>query len=213
MTFPGLTTEAACIALHEGKVLIYPTETFYGLGCNALNPDAVGAVYTVKRRPYGLPLPVIVGDPAQVAKVAAYIYPAAQKLMDHFWPGPLSIIFPAASEVPDLLTAGTGRIAVRLSSHPGAVALCRESGLVLTASSANISGQPPVTTPDALDPQLAEGVAGLFNVPPYPEGGEPSTIVDVLPGKDEEGVIRLLRQGAVSLDALRDAGFDVEEQC
>ena len=111
MTFPTLTTETACAALHEGRVIIYPTETFYGLACNALNPDAVGCVYATKRRPYGLPLPVIVGELAQVSKVAAYIYPAAQKLMDYFWPGPLSIIFPASPHVPDLLTAGTGRIA------------------------------------------------------------------------------------------------------
>ena len=176
MSMPLLTLEEACAALHKGKVIIYPTETFYGLACNALNPDAVGRVYAVKSRPYGLPLPVVVGDTSQVAKVAAYVYPAAQKLMDLFWPGPLSIIFPAAPEVPDLLTAGTGRIAVRLSAHPGAVALCRESGLVLTASSANVSGQPPATMPNELDPQLKDGVAGLFNAPPYPEGGDPSTI-------------------------------------
>lgn len=210
MSFPALDLDAACSALRRGAVIVYPTETFYGLGCDALNPDAAGAVYAVKRRPYGLPLPVVIGERSQMARVAAHIYPAASRLMERFWPGPLSIIFPAAPEVPDLLTANTGRIAARLSSHPAAVALCRASGLVLTASSANISGRPPVMFPEELDADLAPGVAGVYDARPYPFGGEPSTIVDVLPGgRDGGGFLRVLREGAVNTETLREAGFEV----
>ena len=206
--FPKLNCDDAVEALRQGSVIIYPTETFYGLGCNALNPDAVGAVYTVKRRPYRLPLPVIIGDIAQIGSVAEYVFPVAEQLMIRFWPGPLSIVFPASPEVPDLLTAGTGRIAVRLSSHPGAAALCRASGMVLTASSANISGVPPVMQVQDLDPELAPGVAGVFDAPPQPAGEDPSTIVDVLPG-GEGGIVRILRHGAVSEATLIAAGFSI----
>ncbi len=209
MLFPALDLDAACAALRSGFVVVYPTETFYGLGCDALNPDAVGAVYAVKRRPYGLPLPVIVGEKNQAERVAAYVYPAARRLMERFWPGPLSIIFPASPDVPDLLTAGTGRIAARLSSHPGAAELCRVSGLVLTSSSANVSGRLPAMLAEELDPDLASGVAGLYDAPPSPLGGEPSTIVDVLPGGETgDGILRVLREGAVSVELLRAAGFE-----
>jgi L-threonylcarbamoyladenylate synthase len=189
--------------------VIFPTETFYGLGCDALNPDAVGAVYAAKRRPYRLPLPVVIGDTGQLDDIAARVSPAAQKLMDRFWPGPLSIIFPARPEVPDLLTAGTRRIAVRLSSHPAAAGLCRESHRVLISSSANISGIPPVSRPQDLDPALADKVGGIYDQPPAPAGGEPSTIVDVVPGPGGQGVIRLLRQGAITPDMLRAEHFAV----
>lgn len=211
MAFTRLSLADAAAAIKRGGLLVYPTETFYGLGCDALNPDAVGAVYAAKRRPYGLPLPVVVGDKAQINDIAAHVYPLADALMDRFWPGPLSIIFPARPEVPDLLTAGSRRIAARLSSHPAAADLCRESGMVLTSSSANISGVPPVSDPELLDPALESLVSGLYDAAPAPAGGEPSTIVDVVPGPDGQGTLRVLRQGAITLEMLRDAGFIPEQ--
>lgn len=209
MAFTQMPLAEAAAALRRGGLLIFPTETFYGLGCDALNPDAVGAVYAAKRRPYKLPLPVIIGDKGQIDDIASHVYPRAQELMDRFWPGPLSIIFPARSEVPDLLTAGTRRIAVRLSSHPAAANLCRESGLVLTSSSANISGIAPVSRLKELDPALGNAVCGIYDEAPAPTGDEPSTIVDVIPGPDGQRVIRLLRQGAVTREMLEGEGFAV----
>lgn len=207
-SYTALDLDAAVSALRSGEVVVFPTETFYGLGCNALNPDAVGAVYAMKRRPYGLPLPIVIGDSEQLALVTGVVAPVAEKLMAAFWPGPLSIIFPAAPDVPDLLTAGTGRVAVRFSPHPACGALCRASGFVLTASSANISGIDPVADPESLDPDLLPHLKGIYDVPPRPAGGEPSTIVDILSdGKD--GTVRVLREGAISVAALRAAGFDV----
>ena len=197
MSYAILDLDAASLALRAGKVVAFPTETFYGLACDALNPDAVGAVYTVKQRPYRLPLPVIVGDKSQLESVVADIPPLAQDLMDMFWPGPLSIIFRALPEVPDLLTAGTGRIAVRYSSHPAAAELCRVSNLVLSASSANISGIPPVTDPIDLDPDLVKQIAGVYVAEPAPKGDEPSTIVDIL-SDGSKGTVRILREGAIT---------------
>lgn len=208
MTYTKLDLDAACKALHDGSVIVFPTETFYGLGCDALNPDAVGAVYAMKQRPYGLPLPVVIGELDHLGVVARDVPPLASKLMESFWPGPLSIIFAASPETPDLLTAGTNRIAVRFSPHPGVASLCRASGLVLTASSANISGRPPATRPDELDPLLFRHVAGVYDEGPYPNGGEPSTIVDIL-ADGGEGTLRVLREGGVSAAAMREKGFDL----
>jgi L-threonylcarbamoyladenylate synthase len=210
MTFPLLTDNEAYAALQAGKSLIYPTETFYALGCNALDPDAVGRVYVAKQRLYKLPLPVIVGDKEQVSLVADHVSPLARELMERFWPGPLSLILPASPHVPDLLTAGTGRVAVRLSAHLGAAALCRSSGLALSASSANISGFPPVVRADTLDARLSANVAGIFDPPPAPAGGSPSTIIELPRGTKTQRRIRILRPGAVNASALADAGFAVD---
>lgn len=208
MPYTPLNIEAAASALRAGEVVAFPTETFYGLGCDALNPDAVGAVYAMKQRPYRLPLPVVIGDPSHLAMVVAEVPPVAEKLMAAFWPGPLSIIFPASPEVPDLLTASTGRIAVRFSPHSGCQALCRAAGMVLSASSANIRGNAPAIRPEDLDPDLLKKVRGVFDAPPLPAGGLPSTIVDILSGGGD-GTIRVLREGAVSAETLRAANFDV----
>ncbi|SBV90629.1 YrdC domain protein [uncultured delta proteobacterium] len=208
MAYKTLDLESACEALKTGGIIAFPTETFYGLGCDALNPDAVGAVYAMKQRPYGLPLPVIIGDIADLGRVAVDIHPLARQLMSAYWPGPLSIIFTASPEVPDLLTAGTGRIAVRFSPHPGCIALCRASRCVVTASSANISGTPPASTPADLDPALGSRLAGVYVSPPPPHGGKPSTIVDIL-ASGSESAVRILRDGAISSEYIRSAGFDV----
>lgn len=203
-----LDLHSACEALRGGNVIAFPTETFYGLGCDALNPDAVGAVYAMKRRPYGLPLPVVIGDHADLDRVAVDVHPLARKLMRAFWPGPLSIIFTASPDVPDLLTGGTGRIAVRFSPHPGSIALCRESQCVLTSSSANVSGNPPAATPEAIDPGLGDRLTGVYVAPPLPQGGKASTIVDII-ASGTQSALRVLREGAVSAEALRSAGFDL----
>jgi Sua5/YciO/YrdC/YwlC family protein len=207
MPYNTLDLQMACAALQSGSVIAFPTETFYGLACDALNPDAVGAVYAMKQRGYGLPLPVVIGDIADLDRVAVDIHPLAHRLIDAYWPGPLSILFTASPEVPDLLTAGTGRIAVRFSPHPGSIALCRTSGCVLSSSSANVSGNPPAVTPEEIDPALGNSLAGVYVAPPAPLGGKPSTIVEII-SSGTHSALRILREGAVSGEQLRSAGFD-----
>ena len=206
---PSLTLQQACAALRAGKTIIYPTETFYGIGCNALDADAVGAVFGLKKRELSLPLPVSVADQEQLSRIVAYVPETAQRLMDLFWPGPLSIVFPAVPEVPDLLTANKGQLAVRCSPHPAAVQLCRETGMVLVASSANVSGEAPVADVRALAPEMLAGVTGVYDELPAPQGGAPSTVVDIVPRGGEE-VVRIRRAGAISEDTLTKAGFLVE---
>ena len=207
MPYRTLDLQSACEALHGGRVIAFPTETFYGLACNALNPDAIGAVYAMKQRAYGLPLPVVIGDVADLERVAVDIHPLARTLIGAYWPGPLSIIFTASPDVPDLLTAGTGRIAVRFSPHPGSIALCRASGCVLSSSSANVSGNPPAVAPEDIDPAFGERLAGVYVAPPAPQGGKPSTIVEII-SSGTQSALRVLRDGAVSAEELRSAGFE-----
>ncbi len=204
-----LTLDAACEALRAGKVIVFPTETFFGLGCDAMNPDAVGRVFSVKKRALTMPLPVVMAARSQLARVAARVPEAAAALMDRFWPGPLSIVLPAHDEVPDLLTANAGRIAVRLSPHPAVRELCAASEMVLVASSANVSGEASASRAEELSPGLLAGVAGLYVSGPAPEGRGPSTVVDVVQGRDGE-VVRILREGVIPRAAMEEAGFAVE---
>lgn len=206
-----LTLADAVRALKEGRVIIFPTETYYGLGCNAFDPDAVGKIFAIKSRPMNTPLPVVIGKREDLALLSLDVCPTAAKLMDHFWPGPLSIVLPALPTVPDLLTANAGRVAVRLSPHEATQALCRAAGMVLVASSANLSGDPPVSDMTALPEKLVSSVAGIYQQGPCPSGRSPSTVVDVTlgPGGPE---VRILRPGIITAESLQNAGFTVQVQ-
>jgi L-threonylcarbamoyladenylate synthase len=218
MNGPELSLLEACRHITGGKLLIYPTETFYALGCDAFNAEAVRGVYAAKRRGRGQPLPVIIGGQEQLGALAAEVNSLERELMRLFWPGPLSILFAGAAGVPEHLTAGTGRVAVRFSSHPAAVELCGRSSRALVSSSANLSGRDPVRLAADLDGELLErvrafnrGAACLYAAEQdVPQGGLPSTIVEAQEVSGG-GVVRVLRRGAVSLEELR-AGIpsDVE---
>jgi L-threonylcarbamoyladenylate synthase len=173
-----------------------------------MNPDAVGAVFSIKKRALSMPLPVIIGTREKLASIVSYVPPQAEKLMNLFWPGPLSIVMPAKPEVPDLLTANAGRIAVRFSPHPTALQLCRRTDKILVASSANISGKPPVSRPEDIATDILIQCAGICVSGPKPAGGLPSTVVDISE-KRNKSYVRVLRHGAISLQALEAAGFSV----
>ncbi len=203
-----LTLEAATAALHEGKLIIFPTETFYALGCDAMNPDAVGRVFSVKKRALNMPLPVVIAALVDLGSLTPHFSEEAKKLAEAFWPGPLSLVLPARPEVPDLLTANAGRIAVRFSPHPAVVRLCEAAGMVLVSSSANISGRAPASRMEDLDSDLFSGVAGIYDEPPAPAGGKPSTVVDIVAQRGGFAA-RILREGAVSAADMDRAGIPV----
>jgi len=196
---PAAIEEAARL-LRSGGLVAFPTETFYGLGANALDPGAVARVFVAKGRPPEKPLLVLVDSMAMVEKLVAEIPPRATGLMDRHWPGPLTLVLRAAPGLPPGLTAGTGTLGVRLPGHPLALALVRAAGVPVTAPSANPSGGP--------SPRLAEEVlAGLggridlvLDGGPTP-GGAPSTVLDLT-----EEPPRVLRQGAVRLAPEDPAG-------
>ncbi|MBO4301194.1 MAG: L-threonylcarbamoyladenylate synthase [Desulfovibrio sp.] len=215
----GLSLNEAVRLLHCGGIVIFPTETLYGLGCLAVNADAVKRVYQLKRRPVHKPLPLLAADEKQ-ADTVADLSLMPQRLRT-FWPGPLTVLLPGRSVLPSLLTDERGLVAVRVTSHPLAIALASLAGGVLTASSANFSGMPATHQPETLDRHLLTdlgvgnaalnsfslfGQTSVLCGPPFPAGGKPSTIVEPL-GKGSGEVVRIVREGAIKSDALVKAGF------
>ncbi len=204
---PLISFERAVELMRAARPVIFPTETLFGLGSRALDADASARVFRAKHRSTVRPLPLILGgwdQLEQVAKVPDFIMP----LLRQFWPGPLSVLFPARLRVPEVLTGGTGRVAVRLSSHPVAAALAKGVGEPITASSANISGHPPVRHARDLDPELFGAVGGVLDEPPLPAGGAPSTLIEV----NEQHKILIRREGAISRASLVAAGFPLTDE-
>ncbi len=205
----NLSLSEAVTAITTGRLILFPTETFFAIGGSALSDTAAQAVFLAKKRLNYAPLPVIIGDFGQLGMLTKNIKPELEKLAAHFWPGPLSIICPASGAVPRSLTSGGGTVAVRLTAHPAARALCLESGKPLIATSANLSGQAPVILAKDLAKELLPFVAGCFDPPlgaaQQPKGGKPSTIVEILDGNNQ--ILRILREGAISAAMLAEAGF------
>jgi len=179
-----------------GGVLVYPTDTVYGLGTNALDHEAIVRVFEAKRRPLGQPMPVAI-DGVQMAERIANVTPAARRLMDIFWPGGLTIVLPGKAEVPDLVTGGSGKVALRVPKHRVPILIIHASGLPLIATSANVHGQPSCLTAKDAQAQLGESVDLILDG--GPAHGFASTVLDmtVLPP-------RIIREGQVSrLDLAR----------
>ena len=185
-------------ALRRDRLVVYATETFYGVGAHALSAAAVRACAELKGRADAHPIAVIVADPAMVETVAADCPPAARRLMARFWPGPLTLVLPARSGLPAELTGGTGTIGVRVSSHPTASALSRALGAPITATSANRSGEAPAV--DVAQARRAFGAAvDVYLDAGTLVGGLGSTVLLVT-----DDVVRVVRPGAVPIEALHD---------
>lgn len=137
--------EEAGRILREGGLVGFPTETVYGLGANALDPDAVRAIFSAKGRPADNPLIVHVTSPEEAEKVC-YVNETARVLMDAFCPGPLTLSLPKKDCVPSVTNAGLDSVAVRIPSHPVARAMIKAAGVPIAAPSANTSGRPSPTT-------------------------------------------------------------------
>ncbi len=192
----------AAARLREGGLVAYPTETWYGLGCDPRLPAAVRALREAKGRETGKALPLLAAsrERAEALVPALRGLAAARILADALWPGPLSLVLPAA---PGVLAPGVaapdGSVAIRWSPHPVAVALARAAGGVLVATSANPAGVPPAGTAAEAARILAGRVRDLLVLDGGPApGGPPSTLVDPrVPGG------RVLREGAVAADEVR----------
>jgi L-threonylcarbamoyladenylate synthase len=184
--------------LLNGGVVIYPTETVYGLGVFPGDAGAVKRVYAIKGRPVNKPLPIVASG-VQAARRAVSRWPKAAEWLSHeFWPGPLTLLVPASPDLSPLIHGSTGKIALRVTSHPVAAKLAAACGGLLVSTSANLSGDPPCTDPSLLSEALLSRVDGVVDAGPATE--RPSTVVEVL---DEVPWIRLLRQGAVPWSAVR----------
>lgn len=193
-TNPG-TIDRAAHLLKEGYLVVFPTDTVYGVGAGALDEEAVGALYRVKERPPQKAIPILLADAGDVEKVAKAIPDVAGELMDRFWPGPLTLVVPRRQDLPANLSP-TETIAVRIPDSDVARGVIRAAGGAVATTSANRSGQAPAR--DAQEALRALGglVAAVVDDGPAAHG-VPSTIVDctVAPPK-------ILRDGALSAATL-----------
>ncbi len=172
-----VVSQAAQIIL-RGGVLAFPTETYYGLAALASDREAVERVYSLKRRPPDKSLSILIADLAELKNWVMAIPNEAHNLMARFWPGPLTLVFAAAKHVPASLTAGTGKVGVRISPHPIAQALVQAVGAPITATSANRSGAPSCRNSTEVLAQLGSDLDAVLDAGLTP-GGKVSTIADV----------------------------------
>ncbi len=184
---------AAAAVLRRGGIVVYPTETFYGLGALASDDAALERLARAKLRPPGKPLPLVAADLAQVEEVAVMEGRAA-RLAARLWPGPLTLVVPARAALSAAITAGTRTVGIRIPGSAVARALATAAGGALVSTSANPSGGPPPVRVGDLDPALLREVDHVLDGGPTP-GGLPSTVVVV--AGDE---VRLVRAGALSFD-------------
>jgi L-threonylcarbamoyladenylate synthase len=186
--------QLAVDALHHGGLVAFPTDTVYGLGGLVSDPFGIERLYQVKGREGAKAIPVLLSDLSDLPRVAAEINPAVQRLAEHFWPGPLTLVVPRHPDLPAQLSPYP-TIGVRIPDHPVALALLRLAG-PMAVTSANVSGQPsPSTAQDVLD-QLGGGIELVLDGGRTP-GGISSTVVDC---SGLEPVI--LRQGPIGLGEL-----------
>lgn len=187
---PAIERGAACI--QQGGMVVFPTRCLYGLAVDAFNIKAVSRIFTVKRRSRTKPLLVLIPDPSHLDKLVAGISSSARAIMDRFWPGDVTLVFQGSPDLPDLLTAGTGKIGVRLPQHPVARALVTAAAIPVTGTSANLSGEKGCFDISDLDTSLLQSVELVLNAGPL-QGGRGSTVVDVTCTPP-----RVLRQGSVT---------------
>ena len=185
--------------LYKGGVIAFPTETFYGLGADARNETAVEKIFRIKGRNFRNPLSVIVANDREVIPLVEEIPAVAKILMQTFWPGPLTLVFRASSSVLPRLTADTGKIGIRVSSHPIARFLAAGLAGPLTATSANPSGGPECSSADAVIRTLGDLPDAVIDGGETP-GGAGSTILDVTVFPP-----RILREGAIPRSLILNA--------
>ena len=191
----------AVTVLRRGGVIAYPTETFYGLAADPFNAKAVERVFALKRRPADKPLSLIVKDMAMLKRVVGDVPPVAVGLIRRYWPGPLTIVFEAAKDLPPVITAGTCKIAVRISSSPVAMRLVTELGSPVTATSANPSGSLPAATGRQVIDYFNGTIDIVIDAGELP-GRLGSTVVDVT-----GNLVTLVREGEIPYSELSEGSL------
>ncbi len=181
-------------AIRQGAITAYPTETFYGLGVDVTNDYAIKRLFDLKRRDYGNPIAVIVSDVDMLKDVVREIPPQVEPLIEKYWPGPLTILFPTNAVISKALTTNTGKIGIRASSHPVARAITAGLGKPLTTTSANLAGFPPSFSIKHVQNYFAEKIDLIADCGELlPSRG--STVVDA----SEEKLV-IIREGDIAAE-------------
>jgi len=186
----------AVVVLNGGGVVAFPTETYYGLAVDPLNPLALNHLFALKQREISKPILTLVDDRESLFFLVQDIPSLYEPLMKEFWPGPLTLIFPARLNLPTLLTAGTSKIGVRQSSHPFARQLLRAFGRPLTATSANISGRAAAADAHEVKMQFGSRIDMVFD-----GGRTPGVIGSTIVGLDKDG-LKLIREGVIPFEEI-----------
>lgn len=189
-------TEAAKL-LKQNEVVAFPTETVYGLGGNALSDEAIKKIYEAKGRPSDNPLIVHIANIHQLKNIVFEIPDQAKKLMDAFWPGPLTLILPKGNGVADSVTAGLNTVAVRMPSHPIAKALIEKAELPIAAPSANLSGKPSPTSAEHVYEDLNGRIPGII------DGGETGVGVESTVLDCSTSPLMILRPGGITQEQIQ----------
>lgn len=185
--------------LKKGEVIALPTDTFYALGADGLNPEAIKKVYEIKGRDYKKPILLLIADREQLASLVSKIPSVADKLISYFWPGPLTIIFKASGEIPSLLLGEGDKVGIRIPDNLVVREISRILGGPITGTSANLSGKPSPFSAETLVSSLGEKLALILDAGITP-GGLASTIIDVTTIPP-----RLIRKGKISVEEIEKA--------
>lgn len=198
----GTDLQLAARLIRDGGLVAFPTETVYGLGADALNPRAVARIFAAKRRPAFDPLIVHIAHRSTLARIVRSVPPAAEQLMDQFWPGPLSLVLPRTSAVPDLVTSGLDTVAVRMPALKLARDLIDAAGTPIAAPSANRFGRISPTTAAHVAEQLNEDIDYILDGGACSVGVE-STVLQFVEAADT-GHWQLLRPGGLPREAIEE---------
>ena len=192
----NLIRDAAAF-VSRGGIIAYPTETVYGLGVDATNDQAIRRIFEIKGRNFNNPISVVIGHLQDVYPLVRNVTDSARKLMDAFWPGPLTIIFEASDRISPLLTANTGKIGIRLSGNDIARGIAEKTGKPLTATSANLSGASECANADQVIRQIGDKIDAVVDVG-ITKIGMLSTIIDA-----SCAPARILRPGIIDEESIQ----------
>jgi L-threonylcarbamoyladenylate synthase len=179
--------------IKKGGVVIFPTETVYGIGADAFNDAAVKKIFRIKGRPENNPLTVHISKLSDVHKIAKKVPRKAIALMKKYWPGPLTVVLPKKKGVPDTVTAGRKSVGIRMPDHPVALSLIEQSGTLIAAPSANISGEKSPSSVKEIPDRIKKGADAVLDAGESRIGIH-STVIDFT-----KSPARILRKGALNL--------------
>ncbi|GJM42481.1 MAG: hypothetical protein DHS20C20_27630 [Ardenticatenaceae bacterium] len=191
---PGAINQAAAKA-RAGNLIVIPTDTLYGVACDAFNPEAVRAIYAAKQRPYSKPIPILLADPTDLARVVRSVPPVAHLFIDQYWPGPLTILLPKHPGLPAEIS-NNDSVAVRIPNNDVGRAIIRAVGGAMAVTSANLTGQEPADTAVDAQNKLTGWVTAVVDDGPSPHGAA-STILDCTGNE-----LKILREGPVPAQSL-----------
>jgi len=183
--------------LKSGELVVYPTDTLYGVGADPFNENSVKKVYIAKNRPFDMPLSIAVSNEKMMESIAV-LNDNARKLIRKFLPGPLTIMLTKKPNLPDILTSGSNQIGIRIPDHPFAIRLIDKFGPI-TSTSANLHSHPDPTESSIAQKDL-KGHIGIFVDCGKTKFAEPSTILDV-----SEGLVEVIRKGVISQEQIENA--------